>query len=52
MTYGAFLLLFLVTPIAVLRRRLLLRRFTLPAAARPGLLAPWDHTAAVWGLWT
>src|SRR5260370_25905516 len=39
MTYGAFLLLFLVTPIAVLagvlRRRLLLRRFMLPALALP-----------------
>src|SRR5260370_4577121 len=39
MTYGAFLLLFLVTPIAVLagvlRRRLLLRRLMLPALALP-----------------
>jgi lycopene cyclase domain-containing protein len=60
MTYGVFLLLFLVAPIAVLagvlRRRLLRRRFMLPAAALLLLalayMAPWDHTAAVWGLWT
>jgi hypothetical protein len=60
MTCGAFLLLFLATPIAVLagvlRRRLLLRRFMLPAAVLPRLAlaytAPWDHAAAVWGLWT
>lgn len=60
MSYGIFLLLFLLLPlvalVATLRRRLLNRRFLTLA----GLLmliaivymAPWDHTAATWGLWT
>jgi lycopene cyclase domain-containing protein len=59
MTYAAFLLLFLVLPLSVLviflRRRLLDQRYLVLT----GLLilialvymAPWDHIAAVWGLW-
>jgi lycopene cyclase domain-containing protein len=60
MTYAVFLLLFLVLPLSVLviflRRRLLDRRYlvltgilTLVALV---YMAPWDHLAAVWGLWT
>jgi lycopene cyclase domain-containing protein len=60
MTYADFLLLFLVLPLIVLviflRRRLLDRRYlvltgilTLVALV---YMAPWDHLAAVWGLWT
>lgn len=60
MTYAQFLLLFLVLPLGVcavlLRRRLLTRRYLIPAAALMLIaivyMAPWDHTAAVWGLWT
>ena len=60
MTYAQFLLLFLVLPLAVcaalLRRRLLNRRYLVAAAALMlialAYMAPWDHTAAVWGLWT
>lgn len=60
MTYSQFLALFLVLPLAAcaltLRRRLLSRRYLLPAAALMlialAYMAPWDHTAAVWGLWT
>ena len=59
MTYAVFLLLFLVLPLSVLviflRQRLLNRRYlvltgilTLIALA---FMAPWDHIAAVWGLW-
>ena len=60
MTYAEFLLLFLVLPLIVLviflRRRLLDQRYLVLT----GLLmlialvymAPWDHIAAVWGLWT
>jgi lycopene cyclase domain-containing protein len=59
-TYADFLLLFLVLPLAalalVLRRRLLGKRFlaftgTLMLIALV-YMAPWDHTAAVWRLWT
>ena len=64
MTYADFLLIFLIAPLVaalvalgvILRRRLLDRRFV---ALTGGLalvallyMAPWDHTAAVWGLWT
>jgi len=60
MTYAVFLLLFLVLPLSVLviflRRRLLDRRYlvltgilTLVALV---YMAPWDHIAAIWGLWT
>jgi len=64
MTYADFLLIFLVAPLVALlialgvsaRRRLLDRRFlTLTGGlALVALLymAPWDHTAAVWGLWS
>ena len=60
MTYASFLLLFLVAPLivlgALLRRRLLDRRY-LAIASTLMLVAlvymvPWDHTAAVWHLWT
>jgi lycopene cyclase domain-containing protein len=60
MTYASFLLLFLVLPLGVmaviLRGRLFNRRYlavvgvlTLVALI---YMAPWDHIAAVWGLWT
>ena len=60
MTYATFLLIFLVAPLAalaaVLRRRLLERRLLFGAAALVLValvyMAPWDHLAAVWGLWT
>jgi len=60
MTYADFLLIFLAAPlallIALLRRRLLDRRFLTLAGALALVallyMAPWDHTAAVWGLWT
>ncbi|HEX8995821.1 MAG TPA: lycopene cyclase domain-containing protein [Ktedonobacterales bacterium] len=60
MTYGDFLLIFLLAPLialaVVLRRRLLDRRFLALAGALTLVallyMAPWDHTAAVWGLWT
>src|SRR5689334_1808943 len=61
MTYAQFLLLFLAVPIlalvvAILRRRLLDRRLIAPLLVLPlialAYMAPWDHTAAVWGLWT
>ena len=60
MTYTQFLALFLGVPLAAcvltLRRRLLTRRYLLPAGALMLIalvyMAPWDHTAAVWGLWT
>ena len=60
MTYADFLFLFLVLPLVVLviflRRRLLDHRYLVLT----GLLmlvalvymAPWDHLAATWGLWT
>lgn len=64
MTYADFLLIFLIAPLVALlvalgvtlRRRLLDRRFVALAGvlALVALLymAPWDHTAAVWGLWS
>ena len=60
MTYTGFLLLFLFLPLAiialVLRRRLLDRRLLLPAGVLMLVallyMAPWDHLAAVWGIWT
>lgn len=60
MTYAGFLLLFLILPLVVLalllRRRLLDRRFLACAGILTLIalvyMAPWDHTAAVWGLWT
>ncbi len=60
MTYAEFLLIFLITPlvalVAALRRRLLDRRYLALAGALTLVallyMAPWDHTAAVWGLWS
>ena len=60
MTYADFLLIFLTVPlvalILLLRRRLLDWRFLTLAGALALVallyMAPWDHTAAVWGLWT
>jgi lycopene cyclase domain-containing protein len=60
MTYAAFLGIFLGVPLAalalVLRRRLLDRRFLVAAGVLAlialAYMAPWDHLAAVWGLWT
>lgn len=60
MSYGQFLLLFLVVPLAVLfmllRRKLLDRRYLTLVGVLTGVallyMAPWDHTAAEWGLWT
>ncbi len=61
MTYAAFLALFLGVPLAALmlalalRGRLLRRRYLALTAALMGIallyMAPWDHLAAVWGLW-
>jgi putative membrane protein len=64
MTYADFLLIFLVAPLVALlialgviaRRRLLDRRFLTLAGGLTLVallyMAPWDHTAAVWGLWS
>ena len=60
MSYAGFLLLFLIVPLALLavllRRRLLDRRYLMCAGVLMLIallyMAPWDHTAAVWGLWT
>jgi lycopene cyclase domain-containing protein len=60
MTYAGFLLLFLVLPLGVLavllRRRLLDRRYLVLTVVLMLValmyMAPWDHIAAVWGLWT
>ena len=60
MTYAGFLLLFLVLPLGILmillRRRLLDRRYLALTGAfmliALAYMAPWDHVAAVWGLWT
>ena len=60
MTYADFLLIFLLAPliglVVTLRRRLLDRRFLALAGGLTLVallyMAPWDHTAAVWGLWT
>lgn len=60
MTYATFLALFLLVPLIVLalllRRRLLERRFLVLSGALMAIallyMAPWDHTAATWGLWS
>ena len=60
MTYADFLLLFLVLPLSVLviflRRRLLDQRYLVLTGILMLIalvyMAPWDHIAAVWGLWT
>ena len=60
MTYADFLLLFLVLPLVILtlilRRRLLRRRYLVLTGIfmliSLAYMAPWDHTAAVWQLWT
>jgi len=60
MTYADFLLLFLVLPLIVLviflRRRLLDQRYLVLTGMFMLIalvyMAPWDHIAAVWGLWT
>lgn len=60
MTYAGFLALFLAAPLLALglflRRRLLNRRFLAVTALMVVIalvfMTPWDHTAAVWGLWT
>ncbi len=60
MTYAVWLLLFLVLPLVLLslalRRRLLDRRFLALAGVLPlvalAFMAPWDHLAAVWGIWS
>jgi lycopene cyclase domain-containing protein len=59
MAYAGFLLLFLVLPLGILavilRRRLLDRRYVVLAGVLMLIalvyMAPWDHIAAVWGLW-
>ena len=60
MTYADFLLLFLVLPFIVLaiflKRRLLDRHFLVLTGILTLIalvyMSPWDHFAAVWGLWT
>jgi len=60
MTYAGFLLLFLLLPlailVAILRKRLLNRRYltVISVLTLVALLymAPWDHFAAIWGLWS
>jgi lycopene cyclase domain-containing protein len=60
MTYADFLLLFLVFPLGtlvlILRRRLLDKRYLAIVGALTLVsliyMAPWDHIAAVGGLWT
>ncbi len=59
MTYAEFLCLFLILPILILslllRKHLLERRYWLTTGLLcvPVLIcmAPWDHTAALWGIW-
>jgi lycopene cyclase domain-containing protein len=59
MTYADFLLLFLVLPLSVLviflRRRLFDQRYLVLTGILMLValvyMAPWDHLAAVWGLW-
>lgn len=61
MSYAAFLALFLGVPLATLalalalRGRLLRRRYLALTLALMAIallyMAPWDHLAAVWGLW-
>ncbi len=60
MTYAEFLLLFLGAPLAavalLLGRRVRRGRFLVVAGGLAAIalayMAPWDHLAAVWGLWT
>ena len=60
MTYADFLLLFLVLPLSVLviflRRRLFDQRYLVLTCLLTLIalvyMAPWDHIAATWGLWT
>jgi lycopene cyclase domain-containing protein len=60
MTYTGFLLLFLLLPLVILvfivRKRLLNRRYLLIISVLTLVallyMAPWDHFAAVWGLWS
>jgi lycopene cyclase domain-containing protein len=60
MSYAAFLAIFLCLPIALLfvalRRRLrdgrLWKLTGLLAILALAYMAPWDHLAVVWGLWT
>jgi lycopene cyclase domain-containing protein len=59
-TYAQFLLFFTLVPLGALavalRRRLLDRRYLTLAGVLAlvalAYMAPWDHTAAVWRLWT
>jgi len=60
MTYADFLLLFLILPFIVLaiflKRRLLDRHFLVLTGILTLIalvyMAPWDHIAAIWELWT
>ena len=60
MTYAGFLLLFLLLPlpllVAILRKRLLDRRYLTVVSILTLIallyMAPWDHFAAMWGLWS
>ena len=60
MTYAAFLLLFLLLPFGILaiflRKRLLDRRYLMIVGVLTLVallyMAPWDHFAATWGLWS
>jgi lycopene cyclase domain-containing protein len=60
MTYAGFLLLFLLLPLAILtailRKRLLNRRYLTVVSVLTLVallyMAPWDHFAATWGLWS
>ncbi len=60
MTYAGFLLLFLLLPLAILaiilRKRLLNKRYLIVVSALTLValiyMAPWDHFAAIWGLWS
>jgi lycopene cyclase domain-containing protein len=60
MTYAIFLLIFLLFPLAILAillgRRLLNPRYLVLTGILLVValvyMAPWDHIAATWGLWT
>ena len=60
MTYAGFLLIFLVIPLLflwlLLRQHLREKGYWLLMALLPPLslafMAPWDHVAVVWGLWS
>jgi len=60
MTYEGFLLLFLLLPLGILvvhlRKRLLDRRYLIVVGILTLValmyMAPWDHFAAIWGLWS